>query len=732
MGLPERFKSMTSEALEEWFLGAVEAEPPALDDLFAVLEHLGRTHQIGLADSWAELLQGVLAGQPDDRPALRLLKLRYDWHRNEAGFRDLCLTAARTGFASRIGKAFVKALDGGQPLPLPEWMRRIELLFALEPGILCYDRTWGFGVVKRLDDFYGKVAIDFSNKHGHEMTFGYASETLRLIGHDHLLARNHHDRDGLRKLVHDDAAEVVRIALRSYGPLTVQQLKEALVDAILPEADWKRFWDDARKALKGDPLVEIPARRTDAIQLLAEARAYDDEWFARLIEERDAGAIFRRIDEIEGATDVSGLADAHRAALADRLAFVVWGAEGKQPDLVVRALLTAVRLSLFDEDGMLGMRRIPLAGTLDRLLRPGAFLAAVEASPARLLTAFLELLAGHDAAATAAAILGALGQMTLGTLTASIAFLKARGQAESVREVMAGAFHTKGVSVAQVFWMLKGSDRDLADGVAGRGALLMQAVERVEDTENGDHLRTQNQLRALLEDGAWMAGTLAELSADEREMLLHRVRFSRGWDEVGRRTVIAGMVKAYPELQRLLVNAVPKPVDAGRGRMTSWRSYRERQHQLKVLVEEEIPANAREIAVARSYGDLRENAEFKFAKEHQRVLYRRRDECEADLEAVKGTDFSGVDSSRVGLGTCVTIRRPSGTEERYCILGEWDRDESLGIVSNRAKLAEMLAGKRPGDLAELPAAAGSEMCQVLSVTGLTDEIKAWLNAGQGC
>jgi transcription elongation GreA/GreB family factor len=731
MAIPETLRALTEARLEEWFLEAIETEPLAVDDLLGVLDHLGKTNRQELADSWAEMLQDVLAQGADDRPVLRLLQLRHTWHGREAGFRERCRAAAKAGFSSRLGKAFVNALGDDAGMPPAEWLRRLELLFALAPGVLCYDRTWGFGVVARLDAFYAKVTVDFTRKRGHAMTFGYASEALKLIDETHLLARRHRDPEALQSLVRDNPAEVVRIALRSYGPLTMQQLKEALVDDVIPESAWKRFWDEARPVLQSDPLVDIPARRNDSISLLATARSHDDDWFAGLLETRDFSAIFEAIDELESARDVGLLPEALRAAVADRLAFVIWGAEGKQPGVVVRALLTARRLGLFDAEGRLGPRRVTSGATIDSLIAPGAFLEVIESTPARLLNPFLQAVMDHDSQTGIRVMLETLSGMTYGTLAAVIAFLKAHGGGGDVGEAMAAQFRAQGGSVAQILWLLKGPDRELADGVAGRGAIMMQAVERLEGTENGEHLRTQNQLRTLFEDGAWMAKALAELDPDQREMLLQRVRFSRGWDEIGRRTVIAGMVKAFPELEQILIDKRGAKAPAqGRARMTSWRSYRARQQQLKALVEDEIPANAREIAVARSYGDLRENAEYKYAKEQQRILYRRRDEIEGDLALVKGTDFSNIDPTRAGMGTCVVIRRPSGAEDRYVILGEWDRDEALNIISNRSKIAERLEGHVAGDSVELPASLGDETCQVLSVEALTDNVLEWLKADQ--
>ena len=65
----------------------------------------------------------------------------------------------------------------------------------------------------------------------------------------------------------------------------------------------------------------------------------------------------------------------------------------------------------------------------------------------------------------------------------------------------------------------------------------------------------------------------------------------------------------------------------------SWASLEKRKQEFEDLVNRQIPQNTRDIATARSYGDLRENFEFKSAKEQQRVLMRRRAEPRATFPA---------------------------------------------------------------------------------------------------
>ena len=65
--------------------------------------------------------------------------------------------------------------------------------------------------------------------------------------------------------------------------------------AIEREKDAVLFFTGIRKALKADPLVEIPARRTDPVRLLERERRYDAQWFAALAKERDIETILKRV-----------------------------------------------------------------------------------------------------------------------------------------------------------------------------------------------------------------------------------------------------------------------------------------------------------------------------------------------------------------------------------------------------------------------------------------------------
>jgi transcription elongation GreA/GreB family factor len=173
-----------------------------------------------------------------------------------------------------------------------------------------------------------------------------------------------------------------------------------------------------------------------------------------------------------------------------------------------------------------------------------------------------------------------------------------------------------------------------------------------------------------------------------------------------------------------------KKADAVRvERITSLRSYAERQAAYQKLVNVDIPKNAHDIDVARGYGDLRENFEYQSAKDEQRALLQKQTVMNEELNAVKATDFADVAADEVRPGTTVTIATEDGGELVYTILGEWDNALERNIISNRTKLAQNMLGKKPGDTFELPDAEGHVTnATIKNIAPLSDDVRAWIAA----
>ncbi len=61
---------------------------------------------------------------------------------------------------------------------------------------------------------------------------------------------------------------------------TPQQISEWLVGDVFTEAEWKRWWESTKKALKASGAFSIPAKKTEPIQIRGEGISHADELIA--------------------------------------------------------------------------------------------------------------------------------------------------------------------------------------------------------------------------------------------------------------------------------------------------------------------------------------------------------------------------------------------------------------------------------------------------------------------
>jgi transcription elongation GreA/GreB family factor len=715
-------KSKSAEDIEEWFLNGISAKDIPVQELLAVLVFTHDSGNAEQADNLAGLLQDALAERAIVEPSMRLLELRSSWHEADAAFREVCRKAAAAVYSDRMGMTKVKSAFEANGVPLSECLRRLAVLVRLAPGVFCHENTWGFGVVKRLDDFYQKIIIDFVGKPEHPMSFAYAAETLDIVGEDHLMARRHKDPKAVADLIKNDPAEIVRIALRSYGSITAPRLKDILSPALMPEADWKPFWEAARKGLKNDPLVEIPSKRSDPIRLLARKKEYDEAWFVAFKAERDTDRLLELVEELDDAVAIKELSAEHRVALSERLAFVAKAGGSRRPELTACAVMTAARLDVAGADG-------DWTALTESLLVPDTFLRALNAMSSRDVERFLKHLGGINAQRVNDLLLSLLPRMPIVTLNEAMDFLVAGGKEKECAATMRPLTASRTAGMEILLWLSRHVDQMVAWGIARPAELLTQVVDAFAEDCGYAALKAQNGLRELMEQKSWLEDVLGRMDGRQRHDFLKKVIDAPGWEPSSRRSVMARVIKLYPELQQAVSGeseAEEQKKDSSKRRITSLRSYRDRQEALRKLVQEEVPKNSREIGVARSYGDLRENSEYKFAKEHQRLLMQRQAEMEQDLKEVVATDFNGFVVDKAGPGACVTVKRPDGRVDRYSILGEWDGDEARGIVSNMSQLAKVLEGHVVGDEVVLPGDDDKRPSQIVEISVLPDAVKQWI------
>lgn len=141
---------------------------------------------------------------------------------------------------------------------------------------------------------------------------------------------------------------------------------------------------------------------------------------------------------------------------------------------------------------------------------------------------------------------------------------------------------------------------------------------------------------------------------------------------------------------------------------------KEEMHRMKSV---DRPAASRAIAEAREKGDLKENAEYDAAKEHQGMLEAKMAQLEGQLAIARVVDASTIDTSKVSILTKVTITNVATKKTvTYQIVGETEADLKLGKISVGSPIGKGLLGKVKGEVAEVKAPTGLIKFKIEDIT----------------
>ena len=696
---------------EEWIVGLVGGEINK-DELFEALNGLVAADRPVEADNGAQELFQKLADADQVDGALVVLS----WLAARGKVEDVAAALKKLFSKDRNAVRMVEPAGFGGKLPVATCFERLCFLRSLKTGLLCYNETWGFGIIDDIDHFYAQLEIDFERKGEHEMSFSYAAEALDLLDDEHIMAIKHKNPSELERMMKEEPAEVIKSALRSYGNMSITRLTEKMVPSILPEAGWKKFWEAARKSLKDDASVEIPKKRSDNIIFHKGGRAYDDEWFAMIGQERDIEGLFERFKEIiEKKIDTSS--EFAQETLANRLSFIIKGAPSARPEWRAEGFIYARTFGIeptdLETDKLIHkLIADDLVTTLDRL-------------PSRQLQALLTILIENDKEAVTATLSKVIPVVSHPVLNEIMASLIANDVEDDVRQIMTSAVARRKASPPMLLWCQRSSDYVEKWNLISKGDLAFRIQEVLEVNCAGAMLRAQNQLRERFQTEEWLHDVMDAMTGQQRRDFMRRTHEGQGWDALDRKSVIAKILRKFPELQDIILPTASQAAAASRREslLTSARSYSERQRHLEKIMTVEIPENSKEIEVARSHGDLRENAEFKYAKERQGLLMAQGAQLAEDLEKVKPTNFADISNDVIAAGVGVELSyEKSGTVETYFILGVWDQDEELSIISSETRMAKALIGHTVGDKVEIPAGE----CVIKSVMELPENIHSWI------
>ncbi len=124
----------------------------------------------------------------------------------------------------------------------------------------------------------------------------------------------------------------------------------------------------------------------------------------------------------------------------------------------------------------------------------------------------------------------------------------------------------------------------------------------------------------------------------------------------------------------------------------------------------------KDIAEARSFGDLSENAEYDAARNEQAKVEARIKELEELIRNAKIIDEDKIDTSVVSLGSVVKVRVKGGKEAEYSIVGSNEADPAQFKISDMSPIGKKLIGTKAGMTVTVDVPSGKIVLEVLKVS----------------
>ena len=148
------------------------------------------------------------------------------------------------------------------------------------------------------------------------------------------------------------------------------------------------------------------------------------------------------------------------------------------------------------------------------------------------------------------------------------------------------------------------------------------------------------------------------------------------------------------------------------------------QEEIKTVETELRVTLPKEILKAREHGDLRENAEYKAAKERQSFLEARAAQLHRRLAALNMLNLDRIPRGKVGLGSTVHVRQEdTGEEKVFEIVVPEESDPTVGRISPSSPIGKCLLGAEEGDTVEVKVPAGTKEYEVTRLVTIHDQVK---------
>jgi transcription elongation GreA/GreB family factor len=683
------------EKIEECFLAAAENDAAQLTRLSAlarnITPNLFSKWPADVRQAWtdgSELFVDAVGNLTDNQAVITWLLQTANCGYDSPLFRDALATGTRMAFPDYLDPAgIISALGIHDPAVTTRQIhnrwRRLELL---DEQRRCCHPAYGAGIVEEVDALTSEVRVQFDR---HQvLPLDVFLDTVQMVKSDSLLDKILSKKCSKSVL---EKSNVLPELVASLVPpkADARFFKRCLVPGFMTEKAYT-------KAVSTGSIASVSKAKTDEItRTVADSRsAHELAGVLNILKEVEFGEqeianINRLLTMCSSKVDQAELMRDIVVRIWLLAPNALWLVEGLKTDLADAAVFKHEERFIRLTDELSGKAVIAWLSASATALGPDAFFKLAVQLPLRLLTAVEQAIKELD-------------WDKQNFIDAAVHGLRTAATCDMVLWL----------------WRSKCPEKKVLRDIT----LIMKALAA---PVKGSFLRSNRELRKIVvTDVKFHKFLMEDRSIDSSRALVRAVEHSAVLDSGERQSMLVRLVRSFPQLRSIIEKRGGPVKKKAIQQMTSIRSYETRRLELEEIINVKIPENSRAIAVAREHGDLRENAEFKAAKDEQAYLTARRNELEDGLDNIRAVEFSSNQAKQVIPGSMFDLQLEDGSSTTYYLLGLWDSDPAKNMLSYETPLGAAVLSAKEGDEIELP---GGGTAEVRHISPLPKDILTWLN-----
>jgi transcription elongation factor GreA len=576
-----------------------------------------------------------------------------------------------------------------------EAIAEFEKHISFDAGNFVFHRSWGVGRIAGVKN--DEITIDFAKKRGHTMSLKMAVNALQTLSKDHIwVLKSIWKKEKLIAKVKEEPDWALKTIIRSYdNNCDLKHIKAELVPSVLTVNEWTSWSTKARAILKDDPGFGVNPTNIDLFVVRDRPISIEEKLFNEFKAQKN---FFARIDLLMTFSEKAEPDSEYFAEMFSYFAGYLKAFNQVNEQIIASYLV--VKQIVAKHPHLNPGLSYNFAELFAEIEDPSIVYSAIKDND--LKKSYLQHIKNFlpDWADMYVKLFPTVLTSEL------IDALIREGYTDKVKALVAVCFENYRDYREAAIWFFKNAQeaewfKEVAIPYEKQLITLIHILD-ITYREIANHRETTENRKINRQVQTILFG---------KDALLETYSLKNDVDTITRLYTLVDDVKDLdPAIKMRLRNKIleqhkgfkffgtEEKTVVSRGLIVTSKMLEEKKKQLQNIIEVEVPANSKEIGFALSLGDLRENSEYKAAKERQTILNATATRLQEEIDRAQVFDPTTVTVARVSFGTVAhLVNNEAKTEEKYTILGPWESDPDNSIISYMSPFGNAILNHREGE-----------------------------------